>query len=548
MQSENCDLWNPLPNKPEISPEGVEMNIRYHMLLTVCTTAVLVCFLGSDVIAQAYAPGGPPPGYYYQPPSMAPTGPSMYPGVFYIGGGVRYYNVNGFRFNKPQQETILYGNIGSPPFGPDDQLAPNQVGFGTPITFGSGTPYTGLQAFPLTPTHVLASDPRTSGIWFYLNGQVDARNPGNPAPASCTTTTPPPPTSFCPGFGTAWVGDTPSELMGRVPDGVNGPAPGDACCASTTVNISAGSFSFQDPFSQTDSPTSITGTTQISYVWIIDGTYNTRTGEASTEVASLILDINPAVFDNDIYRAQVWGPSIEIGVQATSLFDIYLSFSGYQTGRSFSKSFNYSAPVMRRAFTDAYPFGSPDTNAWPISSFDSNNTIINDVPVQQYQISVDGMFRNKFPTRTFSVVPDPTITAENLEEDVTHRADINLLEFRWAGRTWVPLWGMGRFGFSLGAIGNAINYKINGTRTITSLGPAFPGTVVFSETGNVDAWIANYGGFVGTDVELGSRNIFVKASGEYNFIVPKFTYQLMSIETEFDPTGFSAAAYAGFRF
>ena len=98
--------------------------------------------------------------------------------------------------------------------------------------------------------------------------------------------------------------------MGRVPDGVNGPAPGDACCASTTVNISAGSFSFQDPFSQTDSPTSITGTTQISYVWIIDGTYNTHTGEASTEVASLILDINPAVFDNDIYRAQVCGPSL----------------------------------------------------------------------------------------------------------------------------------------------------------------------------------------------------------------------------------------------
>ena len=59
---------------------------------------------------------------------------------------------------------------------------------------------------------------------------------------------------------------------------------------------------------------------------------------------------------------------------------------------------------------------------------------------------------------------------------------------------------MGRFGFSLGAIGNAINYKINGTRTITSLGPSLMGQVVFSETGNVDAWIANYGGFVGTDV------------------------------------------------
>ena len=164
------------------------------------------------------------------------------------------------------------------------------------------------------------------------------------------------------------------------------------------------------------------------------------------------------------------------------------------------------------------PFGSPNTNAWPISSFDSNNTIINDVPVQRYSDFRGWDVPNKSPTRTFSVrTRSHNHSRENLEEDVTHSADINLLEFRWAGRTWVPLWGMGRFGFSLGAIGNAINYKINGTRTITSLGPAFPGTVVFSETGNVDAWIANYGGFVGTDVELGSRNIFVKASGECQF-------------------------------
>ncbi|MGO9121346.1 MAG: hypothetical protein ACLQPD_27520 [Desulfomonilaceae bacterium] len=163
-------------------------------------------------------------------------------------------------------------------------------------------------------------------------------------------------------------------------------------------------------------------------------------------------------------------------------------------------------------------------------------------------VQVDGKFRNRFPTRTFFLIGDPTVAAENLQEDVTNKSDINLLELRWAGRSWVPLWGMGRFGFSLGAIGNAINYKINGTRTITSLGPSLTGQVVFSETGNVDAWIANYGGFVGTDVELGVRNFFVKASGDWHFIVPKFTYQLMSIETEFDPTGFSVAFLGGLRF
>ena len=86
-----------------------------------------------------------------------------------------------------------------------------------------------------------------------------------------------------------------------------------------------------------------------------------------------------------------------------------------------------------------------------------------------------------------------------------------------------------------------------GTLAITASETAIR-SVLFSEAGDVNAWIANYGGFVGTDVELGTRNIFVKASGEYNFIVPKFTYQLMSIETEFDPSGFSAAFQGGFRF
>ncbi len=524
----------------------VKMKFPRHTVITISVAAILVCFLGSDVIAQAYAPGGPPPGFYYQPPSMAPTGPSMYPGAFYISGGVRYYNNNGFRFNKPQQP-IAVGNNGTPPFGPDDGILPNQSGFGTPIPFGTGTQRTGLQAFPLAPVGGPGGDPRLTGIWVYQNGRVDASLPPLPPDATCANLTPPPPTTFCPGSSTAWPDPVNlNEILGRFPDGFGGPA--GTCCVTTTVNRNAGSFQFQDPFSQTDNPTSIAGTTAISFQWVIDGTYNATTGAASGEVASLIMDISPAVFDNEVFKTQAWGPSIEIGYQSTSLFDIYLAFSGYQTGQSFSKSFNYQAGMARRAFTDTFAFGSPQDAAWPAARFDSATTVIAGTPIEQYQISVDGKFRNLFPTRTFFLVGDPTVPAENLQEDVSNKSDINLLEFRWAGRSWVPLWGMGRFGFSLGAIGNAINYKISGTRTITSLGPALTGQVVFSETGNVDAWIANYGGFFGTDVELGSRNLFFKASGDWHFIVPKFTYQLLSIETEFDPTGWSLGLYGGLRF
>ena len=479
----------------------------------------------------------------------------MYPGTFYISGGVRYYNNNGFRFNKPQEQ-LFVGNNGTPPFGPDDGILPTQPGFGNPITFGTGTQRTGLQAFPLPPVinYNPAGDPRTSGIWFYQNGRVDARNPGAPPPATCAANAPPPPTAFCAGSSAHWPDPVyTNEILGRFPDGTGGAAP-DTCCLTTTVNRSAGSFLFQDPLSQTDNPASVAGTTTISWQWVIDGTYNniidpvTGVHPASTEVASLIMEVSPAVFDNELQKTQVWGPSIEIGFQATSLFDIYLGFSGYQTGQTFTKSFNYSATMARRAFTDTFSFGGVQAVAWPISPFDSDTTVINGDPVQQFQIAVDGKFQNRFPTRQFFLIGDPTVAAENLQEDVTNKSDINLVEFRWAGRSWVPLWGMGRFGFSLGAIANAINYKINGTRTITSLGPSLTGEVVFSETGKVDAWIANYGGFVGTDVELGSRNIFVKASGDWHFIVPKFTYQLMSIETEFDPTGFSLGLYGGLRF
>src|SRR5208283_2244390 len=90
-------------DKPETSPEGVDMNIRYHMLLTVSITAVFVCLcIGSKAIGQAYAPGGPPPGYYYQPPSMVPIGPSMYPGCFYISGGAKFRELKSVRIEtKP---------------------------------------------------------------------------------------------------------------------------------------------------------------------------------------------------------------------------------------------------------------------------------------------------------------------------------------------------------------------------------------------------------------------------------------------------------------
>ena len=121
----------------------------------------------------------------------------MYPGAFYISGGVRYYNANGFRFNKPQGQ-ILVGTNGTPPFGPDDGILFNQPTFGTPITFGTGTLRTGLQAFPLPPVinYNPAGDPRTSGIWIYQNGSVNASDPGPPPPATCSNETPPPPTLF----------------------------------------------------------------------------------------------------------------------------------------------------------------------------------------------------------------------------------------------------------------------------------------------------------------------------------------------------------------
>ena len=94
-------------------------------------------------MAQGYAPGGPPPGYYYQPPSMVPIGPSMYPGVFYIGGGAKVRDLQSFSISTKPSEVVNIIDPGVPAFGPN---VPGQI------------------TYPVPPGAIGTANPSISGI------------------------------------------------------------------------------------------------------------------------------------------------------------------------------------------------------------------------------------------------------------------------------------------------------------------------------------------------------------------------------------------------
>jgi len=234
-------------------------------------------------------------------------------------------------------------------------------------------------------------------------------------------------------------------------------------------------------------------------------------------------------------------------MQYSDYFDFFSGFSFYGLSNSTSKTFVTSTDFRRRAFTDAFPFASVQEVNWPVPSFNSASTIVGDAATA-YQISVDGPLRATYPTRTYFDLVDAGQPLETFQETMSHRADISTYEGRMGARSWVPIFGVGRIGVAAGSLFNLINYKLAGSRYVVSLGPAIPGVVVENQAVTVSDFQFKFGGFIGTDLEVYlGRSGFVKASAEYA-ISDKMRYQLLSIQTEFDPGGFSSYLAAGLRF
>jgi hypothetical protein len=526
------------------------MKIRNHIARSGVLLMFAACMVLADsALAQQQFPFEGP----YTPVIASP----MYRGRWYFQAGVKVRNLNSFRFTG-DPHLIQYIDPGVAPFGPDDLTA---GGCGLPpfcpIPFGTGTGRTGLQAFPINAPCITVftppGDPRITGAWFYQNGKVDARDPVIPGPGdTCADPGPPPVTVVCFDGTNCWrdLPLNPERFLGRY---VLSGGSGAPCCATTPVSRLVGSFIVQDASTQANEPTSFAGTTRVSFQWVIDGTYNSIidpfSGATSTsgEVQSRVFSFDGLTFSNLEFRETILTPDFEMGVQVADYFSLFAGFSCYKLGRETTKTNVTPVDFGRRGFTDTFSFVSDDAGGWTLP-FASADTIANGDGTQTYTIAPDGIAQGQYPTRLYFLTTDFNLPQENMQETISHRADLETYEFRLGGRSWFPLFGMGSFGVSVGAIGNIINYRLFGSRTVVSLGPTVPGLILETPLASEKNMQFKFGGFLGSDLEvLLQRGCFVRGSVQYS-LSDQFRAELLSVYTNFDPGGFSWSVAGGFRF
>ena len=236
-----------------------------------------------------------------------------------------------------------------------------------------------------------------------------------------------------------------------------------------------------------------------------------------------------------------------MGVQVADYFSLFAGFSFYKLGRETTKTQVQPVDFMRRGFTDTFSFFSSDEGGLVIP-FDSHNTIANGNPIQRYEVVPNGIAQGQYPTRLYFLTTDFNLPQENIQETISHRADLETYEFRLGARSWLPLFGMGSFGVSAGALGNIINYRLFGSRTVVSLGPTAPGLILETPLASEKNMQFKVGGFLGSDLEvLLQRGCFVRGSVQYS-LSDQFRAELLSVYTNFDPGGFSWSVAGGFRF
>lgn len=197
---------------------------------------------------------------------------------------------------------------------------------------------------------------------------------------------------------------------------------------------------------------------------------------------------------------EVWSPAIEAGYTAGDFFDLFTRFSWYNVDGS---AHRVLSGVVTQDECDTYP---------------STNTC---------------------------VAGDYTL-------DVDYALKFDVYEFRTGGRSWVPLYGLGRFGVSLGLVTAYVPYWVkavevqNGPYNNTDDPVVLPSTI--SRFGyHADNWFY-IGGFGGLELEAGINRFFAKVALEGSLGWPLTYNGLLNIETVVNPSVISIFIAGGIRF
>jgi hypothetical protein len=521
------------------------MKLRNHISPVVgLVVAIASLFGGSPAVAQQAYPVAPFMPYARQ---------SCLGDRFYIQAGVQYRNIQrlGFqktphviRYDEPVQDPHVPGVYyvgGRPPFGP------NREG-----NFGTGTGVPGYQEFG-SPSGVSTEDPRWSGIWIYDDGYI--------TPVGSSEGVTPGATYLWPegGGNTQGLG----HYIGSIAVGTSTASAwnfGIFSIASTTLQVSNGyNAIYPNQPSQIGfdpaHPPNMNATYNLIWQRVMDDSVamNPERGTPSR-----IWRTWGGEIQNLEFNEQIWTPSLEIGFQWTNLFDFFYGFSWFSLDKSVSRQFDTRAELWRRGFRDTFAFFSDQDVAWTPGPWDSLTSPIGGTSGNR-QIMVDAEGTGGFPNRQFFEQADPAgallLPPVNVSERVVLHTDVTVYENKFGARSWTPMYGMGRFGVTLGPLMNLIHYKASHTSreefTASFLPPAPPAppSQTLRETSvSNEAWLISYGLFTAVDLEIDYNNFFFRTNAQYNLSEEKQLKNSQYVWTNLNLSGYSSLLAAGVRF
>ncbi|MEW6351885.1 MAG: hypothetical protein AB1646_22780 [Thermodesulfobacteriota bacterium] len=511
---------------PESDKRSRKAPGRRRSVLAILVIGVLTALMCDAAIGQQ-PPFMQPP--YYLPPQR----PAMSRGLFYMNAGVKYRNIQEVSFKSRDTQIINIAQPGVPAFGPGvDELL----------------------NYPVPPTSIASDPPSISGIWLYDDGFLEPTPFITQAPA---------PQFFFP-FG--------HQGLGRV--GVGRPD-------------DAGTWMVTDLRAQADDGAAgnMAATQHFRFTKVLDGlTPNTyafilaQPGAAGTTLA-----LGPAA-GTPYGVAGVWAevpsrgfaavvasgldkvgtlktvvPYVEAGLQVTNYFDLFGGFSWIPISKDYGRTVPATVFAARRAYRDTFPFHSdPNTTAtptWPANalfwsgSADPAATVFPQAEIWPYG-ATDSYGR--LPYRRFFNVLDPAGPAFEAQETLRSTLDATAYEMRVGARSWFPLNAQGRFGTTFGFLFTPLAYQIDTSAEFVATAPettfaVSAGQTLASYTSTHRDIRWNYGLFVGTELELGSYNYFIKGGADYNYYFNTTSYGEVVLTT-INVGGFSATLALGRRF
>ena len=433
----------------------------------------------------------------------------MYPGCFYISGGAKFRELKFVRIETRRVDLLTIIDPGSPAFGGNID---------------------GPLLYPPTPTGTSGTAPSTSGIWAYDDGFIE--------PTGGAGTTP----VLYPSGVTAG--------LGHFIDGAD-----------------TGSFQIFDFRVQANDggSSSFSNTTALSWSKLLSGVAPTSTNQLNlipglgaepapgtpyfTEVASRGFAVTTEEGAGKDFQTRVWGPYIEFGFQSTALFDVFTGLSVFQTSQTFSDSRQTFVSFARRGYRDNFAFESSDPAAWtPLNFYSVNGTL-----GFSYFIFPNDGDGKPIPARAFFSAIDPSVFPTLSQGSTTAKLDLTTWESRVGGRTWIPLWGMGRFGTSFGGLLAASPQTLtsNSIFVATVDNPAagvVAGDVLINNSLKTDSTPWNLGLFGGIDIEIGAYRWFAKSVLEYDYYYYGSTVESDTISANINLSGVSATFLGGVRF